>query len=290
MTSYAEQIKHRGYSELPVIKRPSKELLSLSSLITPLLKENTEIKKMSKKEVLYYSRSFLLKYFNLHNVPYEKEINLIPFSIELSSSIHPFKLPVKTISDTDLFYGCSHEVLIFNTKANACSSLKYRWIELSKDLTELASLAYTHEITHTQLNHLPDSIHDYNNIEFLSIFLELVEASESLNKDLMRIHDYYRLRELKEIITELDQYHDTTNPEIHDILLEGTSYLHSTLKAYHLFYKYIEGDINLRRTIMVGVQRVFNHLMSVEDLLAYFNITYENSIDKELFKSHLRGI
>ena len=69
MTSYAEQIKHRGYSELPVIKRPSKELLSLSSLITPLLKENTEIKKMSKKEVLYYSRSFLLKYFNLHNVP-----------------------------------------------------------------------------------------------------------------------------------------------------------------------------------------------------------------------------
>ena len=288
MTSYAEQIKRRGFTELPIIARPSKKLISIASSIEPFLKEEVEVKTMTKKAVLAESQDFLLKYFDLHNVPYEKKVKLLTCSFELSGYIHPFALPVKKIPDTDIFYGCSHEVLTYQTGAEVCSDLKYRWIELSKDLTELAVLAYTHEITHTQLNHIPGLIEDYNNIEFLSIFLELIEASESPNPNLLHAHDYYRLRELREIVNELDKYYDTENEDIKDVLLEGTSYLHSTLKAYHLFDKYLSGDINFRRTVMVGIQRVFSHHMSVEEFLSYFNITYENSINEEIFQKHIR--
>ena len=215
-------------------------------------------------------------------------INILTFSFEVSRYVHPFDLPVKLVGDSDAFYGCSREVLLFGTGSEVCSNLRYRWIELSKDLTELAPLAYTHEIIHTQLNHIPGSIEDYNNVEFLSIFLELIEAYESPNYNLIHAHDFYRLRELKEIIRELENNYDSSNPKIQDVLLEGTSYLHSTLKAYHLFDIYVNGDIDVRRTIMVGIQRVLSHFMSVEELLAYFNITYENSINEDIFKKHVR--
>lgn len=290
MTSYAEQIKSRGYKELPEIKQPTNKLISIASSIEPLLQEEIQVKPMSKKDVLNTSREFLLKYFDIYQVPFEKTIRFLTFSFEASGYVHPFALPVKRVADTDIFYGCSHEVLLFRTGSKVCSSLRYRWIELSKELTELAPLAYTHEITHTQLNHIPGSIQDYNNVELLSIFLELVEAFENPNENIMRAHNFFRLRELREIINELDKYYDSEDSKIQDILIEGTSYLHSTIKAYHLFDIYMTGDIDTRRTIMVGIQRIFSHHMSVEELLNYFNINYENSINEEIFQKHIRGV
>lgn len=288
MLSYAEQIKRRGYDKLPEIKRPNDELINIASLSKPLLQEEIKVKPMSKKDVLNNSREFLLKYFDIYPVPFEKTIRFLTFSFEATGYIHPFALPIKRVDDTDIFYGCSHEVLSFRTGSKACSSLRYRWIELSKELTELSPLAYTHEITHTQLNHIPGSIQDYNNVELLSIFLELVEAFENSNPSLMRAHDFFRLRELHEIINELDNYYATEDNKTRDVLLEGTSYLHGTLKAYHLFDIYMTGDIDTRRTIMIGIQRIFSHHMSVEELLNYFNINYENSINEEIFQKHIR--
>ena len=290
MISYAKQIKSRGFTTLPEIKYPSKELISIASSIEEFLKEPVKIKSMSKKAVLTESQNFLLHHFRLYDIPYEKRVKFLTFNFEISKYIHPFALPIKYVSNNDSFYGCSREVLSFTTGSEVCSSLKYRWIELPNDLTELTPLAYTHEIIHTQLNHVPGIIKEYNNIEFLSVFLEIVEAFESSNFNLMHIHDFYRLCELKEIINDLEKNYDSCNSKVRDILLEGTSYLHSTLKAYHLFDIYLKGNNELRKTIMIGIQRVLSHIMSIEELLAYFDITYENSINEEIFQKHIRGI
>ena len=64
MTSYATQIKSRGYDELPIITRPNKELIRIASLIEPFLQDEVKVKTMRKKEVLAESHDFLNKYFN----------------------------------------------------------------------------------------------------------------------------------------------------------------------------------------------------------------------------------
>lgn len=280
-----EQILYRRYRNIPEVKIPSKELIAIASLIDQMKEDNINLEQIKLREVTKKSREFLSKYFTLNLVPFEQRIT-IPFvgELQIYKQVHPFQVPIKKIKNTDIFYGCSREVIY----PDSDEFLKYRWIELSEKLTELASLAYTHEIVHMQLNHCTDVIEDYNNIEFLSIFLELVEALElSENESLLQIHDTIRLRELQDIILDLDKYATTKDETIKDILVEGTSYLHSTLKAYHLFLIYYT-NIKMRKKIMERIQKVFHHQMTVEQFQNEFGITYENSEDKEKFKKYFK--
>ena len=282
----SEQIKFRRFKEIPAIIPPSKELIMIASLIDKMPEPNIEAHPEKLKQVLKTSREFLSKYLTLNPIPYVKEYKLFNITkIEINGYIHPFNLPVKKVKNNDMFYGCSNEIIYFNTT----DFLKYRWIELSSNLTEVSSLSYTHELTHTQLNHCEGIVNDYNNVEFLSIFLELVQALETKeDESLLILHDNLRLRELQSSIIELDKYATTYDDEIKEVLIEGTSYLHSTLKAYQLFFIYYYGNNETKYKIMHYIQEVFNHRLTVEGLLKKFNITFTNSQNKDDMNMYLK--
>ena len=125
--------------------------------------------------------------------------------------------------------------------------------------TEITKLAYTHEIAHSQLNHIKGIIKDYYNTEVISILLESIHALEAdPTERLLYVHDTKRLKDLVHIIKELNKYHSTDNPEIKNTLLEESVYLQSTLEAYELFLLYYYGSVELKREILAKVQALFN--------------------------------
>lgn len=283
-TSLIEQIQKRGYT-VPDIIIPSKELLNIKDLIDTNNTSTILPQPRKLRYVLTRSRDFLDSHFQIKEVPYYHETKIGPLCIEKYGTIHPYGLPITRIKGEDSFYGSLREVLDFQD--GIITKQSYKGIELAKKTTDLSALSYTHEITHSQLNHVKGLIADYSNIEFLSIFLETLQSYETSDK-LLRIHDSERLSELAGIINELEKYHTSTEEDIKAVLVEGSSYAESTLKAYNLFIRYYNSFLAIRKEILNDIQKIFNQEISVEDFLTKHEITFDNSQNVKSLSNYLR--
>ena len=130
-----------------------------------------------------------------------------------------FGLPIKKVKDEDTFFGSLNEVAILTDPEPL---FYYRNISLSAKPTEITKLAYTHEIAHSQLNHIKGIIKDFYNTEVISILLESIHALEAdPTERLLYVHDTNRLKDLyEENIEENNQKYVGT---IQKLLVEGYS-------------------------------------------------------------------
>ena len=273
-----EELKYRGYDEVPEIIVPSKELIEIDSILDDPILDEKPVPSSSLKETIKSTKSFYKRNFRLQKVPYIFESK----GIEYIKLISPLKLPVEQDPNMDedqtSFSAILREVILPEQPEY---QIVYRKLDLSNELSPLSRLAYTHEVAHTELNHIKGIIEQYYNTEVISIFLELVHAFEE-GEDLLHIHDAARLRNLQGAIYELEQ---ATSCE--SILIESSLYTVSTLKAYELFIKFYIGSINTKREIMYYVQRLFNQEITLEDLLWHFNISFESSQNPDLLKRYI---
>lgn len=286
-TSLEEEILLRGYDKEPDIIIPTQPIIELSTILDdPYLEQlpvHPEKIKVGRNSTINFYESF----FKLQRVPYYIEKKYGPFKIEKQGDIHPFALPIKKEKDADEFFGSLNEI-IFLTEP--FKTIYYKSISLAKKSTELSKLAYTHEIAHSQLNHVRGLIGEYYNTEVISIFLELVHALELNDGEyLLTAHDSIRLTELKYIIDELHKYYDRREePEIKKVLLEGSLYLQSTLQAYNLFITYYNSSISIKREILSNIQSLFNQEHTLEEMLSKLDISFESSINPERIKNYIR--
>lgn len=286
-TSLEEEILLRGYDKEPDIIIPTQPIIELSTILDdPYLEQlpvHPEKIKVGRNSTINFYESF----FKLQRVPYYIEKKYGPFKIERQGDIHPFALPIKKEKDADEFFGSLNEI-IFLTEP--FKTIYYKSISLAKKSTELSKLAYTHEIAHSQLNHVRGLIEEYYNTEVISIFLELVHALELNDGEyLLTEHDSIRLTELKYIIDELNKYYDRREePEIKKVLLEGSLYLQSTLQAYNLFITYYNSPLSIKKEILSSVQSLFNQEHTLEEMLSKLDISFESSINPERIKNYIR--
>ncbi len=283
-----EEILLRGYEKEPEIIIPSPTILELSHTFDDPFLEQLPVKKEHIKKAQNSTIDFYESFFKLQRVPFfiERKIGNKVISTK-AGDIHPFALPIKKEKDVDEFYGSLNEVIFFT---EPYKTIYYKSISLAKDTTELSKLAYTHEIAHTQLNHVRGLIEHYYNTEVVSIFLELVHALELNDGEyLLTAHDSLRLPELKYIIDEIHKYYDRREePEIKKVLLEGSLYLQSTLQAYNLFITYYNSSISVKKEILTYIQALFNQEYTLEDMLSKLDISFESSINPERIKNYIR--
>lgn len=287
MLPILEETKYRGYSKTPEIIFPSTRLTNVVSLIDSVTLPNPKIKRAHLKSILSSSEEFLNTYYDLHYIPYEsKELIIGPFNFgKKVGNINPFDLPIKQIYYPDDFYGCLREVIAISDNE---TKLAFNHIELSKHVTEMTSLSYTHEIIHTELNHMLGLIRKYHNSEVLSIFNETLHAYLSNpNETLLRAHDYRRLKELVNTIKELACYYYKGDEKTKNALLEGSCYCVSTLKAYNLFISYYFGNNKIKKHIIESIQHVLDGEITLEEMLLNLNITFENSQDTKILGKYL---
>ncbi len=279
-----DEIKYRGCNPNPKIIIPSKEIVTIGFYIESLHLEEKTLKREKLRNILKASKEFLNTYYDLHFVPCEIEYQKFALHFSLSGEINPFKLPIRKLKGEDDFYGCLRETISVGEKIN----LSFRSIELSENITQISSLSYTHEITHTQLNHMRGLIREYYNTEFLSVFNELLQAFYTKdNESLLREHDTRRLNEIPIVINELNKYHNTSDDGIKNVLLEGSCYLESILKAYNLFIRYYYSNETERKYIIKSLQRVIDGEITLEEILDILDISLENSQDEKTLTKYL---
>lgn len=279
-----EEIECRGCNPNPHIIVPSKELVEIGSFLSSLKNHSIILPKEKLRTILKSSRDFLTSTYDLHCVPFEYYKKNLFVNIQITGDTDPFSLPIKRVKDEDDFYGCLREFITFNPNPK----ITFRHIELPRIVTKLTSLSYTHEITHSQLNHMRGLIEEYYNTEVLSIYNELLHAYHTSDQEsLLRIHDERRLSELAICISELDKYKNTNDEEIKSVLLEGSCYCVSTLKAYNMFIRYYFGTKGERKELRRGVQSVMDGNITLEDELKKLDISYENSQDIKAIRKYL---
>lgn len=282
-----EEILLRGYEKDPEIIIPTQSIIELSTILDDPFLEPLPLHKQTLKKIKNSTINFYEKLFTLQRVPYYIEKKFGPFQIQKSGDIHPLALPIKQLKDEDEFFGALNEVIFFT---EPYKTIYYKNISLAQNTTELSQLAYTHEIAHSQLNHVRGLIEQYYNTEVISIFLELVHALELNDGEyVLSAHDAIRLTELKYIIDELHKYYDRREElEVKKVLLEGSLYLQSTLQAYNLFITYYNSSPQIKKEILTSIQSLFNQEYTLEDMLSKLDISFESSIDPQRIKNYIR--
>lgn len=274
-----KEIEYRGHDTQDTTIKVTSDLLDLKTILENTTFNEEIPSKRSLKSIKQESFSFYNRHYSLHDIPFTCEKSVGPFRIEFSGLTNPFTIPVIKEKNIDPFYGRLNEVITFNSK----TTLAYRSISLSKNLTDLSYLAYIHEITHTALTHQIGLVKYYYNSEILSIFNETLAAYEKEdNEQLLHLHDKRRLIELKESIATIKN--SKTSKED---LIEASCYCYSVLKAYYLFYMYYYGDQLTKDSIINIIQNTFDGTNTLEDNLTTLGITDSTIINVKSLKKYL---
>lgn len=218
--------------------------------------------------------------WNLFNKRVQSLSMLITLYNQLGKRTHPFDIPLSYEYDdnycaiTELHIPtCDKEEFLKQM------NIYFNRIILSRKITSILGISYTHELTHTQLLGNRGIIKDFYNMELLPIFMELLyayktDSSFKLFKTLLA----ERINYLLEIFDRIYKYYEGSKQTKMDAMF-CSKYLTSILMALKLFNKYIYGSNELKKEIMGWIQQVFDGLMCLEDMLAHFEISYENSIN-----------
>jgi len=229
--------------------------------------------------VMYISSEDLdrLKSFKNNRKEYFNELNN---AIDL---VHPFDIPIYYEKTANYFYGfCS----VFE-KSALDKKIKFpifNKIIMSNTTSEFTSGIYNHEIVHTQLISVPNSVKDFSNTELLPMFFEKLTAlaSDPSGEDLSN-WELIRMGKLSGYIKKLSS-RDREEAENAYMRIE------STLKSEHLFDIYMNADEKDKKIIIGKIQDVFDGKYPVENILKENNVTIENSMDVKVLKKHIKGI
>ena len=269
-----EEIIKRGLIANPSIINPSDRLIETLKLYEtlPVAHKNYEVHTMTIEDALYDAQKFLMYYYKLHKVPSVSIYKLLGHQIHLGRTVNPLKLPVNLVQGDDIFSGSVTEII-----TNRNPHIIFSEINLNGQTTEQTSSSYVHEITHTQLDRLKGSIQEYYNMEVLSIFNELFHASILDNDErILRLNDSRRIYEMSISAQELRDHHDGKSLMSRDELLDCCKYLISDLKAYKLFAIFYSANDTIKNEILDDIQSIFDGFMTVEELLAKYEITLES--------------
>ena len=260
--------------------------------------------KLTTKMLTSSSKKFLASKLNLYNVLFASD-EMIKSSLkgkkiydhlELANLynntallISPFDIPIKYVNQ-NYYHGLLslQNPQIYEEDLLKEIKLLISRIELSKKKSDFSCLCYIHEIMHSQLVRFKGSISDYLNDDVLSIFIELVYAYENNQNNLLKKDFLIRINHFLIEFEILYNYYYENNGNISDIDATVTSkYIISTLKAFKLFDQYISGSDTEKTFIMSKIQEVFDAKKTLEEILVELDITYENSLDKNLFIKQL---
>lgn len=256
--------------------------------------ESYEMAETTKTAVVSNVKSFFESQVKLHDVLCVEEIDvfklhgqrvqslsmLITLYNQLGRRTHPFAIPL-SYEDVDKYYGtteiqipiCEEEE--FLKKMN----IYFNRIVLSKKITPIVGVCYTHELTHTQLVGNKGIIKDFYNMELLPIFMELLyafktDSSFRLFKTILAQRITYLLYSFDKVFKYSEK---SKNNKIEAMLC--SKYITSLLKALNLFSKYTYGSKELKSEIMGWIQQVFDGLRCLEDMLEHFELSCDESLN-----------
>ena len=256
------------------------------------------------------AKAFFQQNFRLHEVGYltdnklkrslihqevSEERDISKIYNQSAKKISPFRLPLQYVYP--LFYEASLVYQAIDMEDAALRrellsemDVSFKGIYLPKVLTPIATTAYVHEITHTQLESQKGIVEEYYNVEALSIFMELLYSY--LNDPLIfQTELLLRLENVKATAHRMMAYDSSKEDKVSDCNFseysyhESAKYFISTFKALNMLQLYMGSDDNIRQYIIDCCQNVFDGKYSLEEMLKRLDITAYDSIHPRYVKS-----
>ncbi len=239
------------------------------------------------------SEEFIKSNFNLHDINFATESNYSHFirnnkhlSLNLFvdkinnsfRSMDPYSLPIDLVEEK-IWFGKIFEATPRNASEEFLKKANPLFFKvlLSKNLTSLTSSIISHEITHSQTNSVKGAIKSYYNEEVLPTFIDLLQKFETGDFYNIEVEEIIRFKEIASLIINLEKHSQEEGLSISPRLLIYTMNIESVLKAYYLFEIYILSNKNVKNHIKDFIQKIFDGKKTLEELLAFYNINYENS-------------
>ena len=295
-----------GYKDDNSVIKIDEKLVNLAILLANTKFNDDYVLKptgYTNEIILNDSRSFLESKFKLHNVSYASdqmikdsldglEVDSIDLLLDkynkTSILVSPFDIPINFVNKP-YYHGVLsiQDIEFYEEEFLKRMKIFIKEIELSNIKSEFSSLCHIHEIMHMELIRLKGAVTDYLNSDVLSIFIELIYAYEKdkklLKKDYLNRINYF----LMEFDTLYKYYYENDGSITIINASICSKYIISILKALYLFYIYINGDILLKKFIIEKIQEVIDGKRTLEETLEELDVTYDNSLNKDVIIKRL---
>ena len=234
-------------------------------------------------ELIDITKYCVSRYFNIHDVMREKKE--LPFDMEKVNenrilfewnknleSINPYSIPIKfeegkSFEVSAMIASIPIEYAYYYNPDIKFENLSIKSITLGEDLNLLTVPIYTHEIMHTQLEDRRLYTNDYQNIEIIPIFVELLIANY-LDAKIIDKLKMLRLNDFLSYLISINDYFKKNNKRKEKVdNVRYSSYVNSISKAMELFDNYINASCSYKRKIIYGIQDVLDGKITIEELL-----------------------
>lgn len=234
-------------------------------------------------ELIDITKYYVSRYFNIHDVMREKKE--LPFDMEKVNenrillewnknleSINPYSIPIKfeegkSFEVSAMIASIPVEYAYYYNPDIKFENLSIKSITLGEDLNLLTVPIYTHEIMHTQLEDRRLYTNDYQNIEIIPIFVELLIANY-LDAKIIDKLKMLRLNDFLSYLISINDYFKKNNKRKEEVdNVRYSSYVNSISKAMELFDNYINASCSYKRKIIYGIQDVLDGKITIEELL-----------------------
>ncbi len=275
--------------EMASINVPSFEGVTFPSIEKKKMKEDA---KGFVDSILSFDKIGFLNDERLTKILSATEVNDIQELINVYNEspvfISPFNLPIE-YSYNQYFAGLLDTQLLvtddpkYHKELLPRLNLYFSKIRLSKNVTDITTSCYLHELMHTQLEKNKGVIANYYNSEVLSIFMELLYIYEHNKKEYM----FMLSKRIEHVLLSFYSMYlymscgEKEDYSQYDFVKDG-KYLISIMKAFNLLEKYIASNNKIKREIMGEIQKVINARKNLEEVLYKFEILYDSSMNVEI--------
>ena len=234
-------------------------------------------------ELIDITKYCVSRYFNIHDVMREKKE--LPFDMEKVNenrillewnknleSINPYSIPIKfeegkSFEVSAMIASIPIEYAYYYNPDIKFENLSIKSITLGEDLNLWTVPIYTHEIMHTQLEDRRLYTNDYQNIEIIPIFVEMLIANY-LDAKIIDKLKMLRLNDFLSYLISINDYFKKNNKRKEEVdNVRYSSYVNSISKAMELFDNYINASCSYKRKIIYGIQDVLDGKITIEELL-----------------------
>ena len=234
-------------------------------------------------ELIDITKYCVSRYFNIHDVMREKKE--LPFDMEKVNenrillewnknleSINPYSIPIKfeegkSFEVSAMIASIPIEYAYYYNPDIKFENLSIKSITLGEDLNLLTVPIYTHDVMHTQLEDRRLYTNDYQNIEIIPIFVEMLIANY-LDAKIIDKLKMLRLNDFLSYLISINDYFKKNNKRKEEVdNVRYSSYVNSISKAMELFDNYINASCSYKRKIIYGIQEVLDGKITIEELL-----------------------
>lgn len=287
----------KGYSSVLKIDKPLSKIQLHTRNSKVDFNVNEKPKRIFRETILTDTKNMLKDMFLLPSAYYVQNYMLPTITIIKGELDTLVKLMSTKAYVTDI--PCSFKIKEIES-AVMCIDIDqhiFSKIYLPKNATSIIKPMYTHEIFHILTLLDKDTIGDFQNSEFLSIFMEFITAYYDSNPQVFEAIKNFRLADLNEKISYIEKYNNIFHGKQNLVLvglyseesieqlkielIQDSAYVVSTIKAIELFMKYVKGNSVKQKEILCYIQSVISGLNTVEDIIEELDINMDKK-DKNI--------